>query len=147
MVYRLEIRLQEKPVTQKNICGVLKFHQIQYCKYALLVQYYKNKYFSLLLSPILIKSLPEGTKVVHSIIDPSIKEGGYSDAWKYVKHHCANGGSQIQGIDFDQYYSPVVHADSFKINISTAALHRLFASILDVGNEFHGKNVPIYERF
>ena len=98
------------------------------------MQYYKNKDISLLLDPILIKYVPEETKILHSLIYPIIKEGDYSDAWKYVAQHCENGGPQIQGIDFDQYYSPVAHDDSFRIDISTAAMHRLAASILDVSN-------------
>ena len=61
--------------------------------------------------------------------------------------HCANGSSQIKGINFDQSKSPVEHADSFRINISIANMHRLTAMILDVSNEFQTKNVPINERF
>ena len=77
------------------------------------MQYEKNKHFRLNLNPTPIKSLPYGTKVLHSLIYPSIKEGNFSDAWKFVAHHGANGSSQIKGIDFDQYYSLLEHADSF----------------------------------
>ena len=79
------------------------------------MQYYKNKNVKLLLSITPIKYLPDGTKVLHSLIDISIKEGNCYDAWKFVPCHCANGGSNIQGVDFDQSYSPVAHADSFRI--------------------------------
>ena len=58
-----------------------------------------------------MKFLPEGTKFLRSIIAPSIKEGDCSDAWKFVARHCANGSSQIKGIDFYQSYSPVAHSD------------------------------------
>ena len=39
------------------------------------------------------------------------------------------------------------HADSFRINISIAAMHRITASILDVSNAFHNTNVPIHKIF
>ena len=40
----------------------------------------------------------------------------------------------------------MAHADSFRINISIASMHRLAAIILDVNNAFQNKNVPIHER-
>ena len=60
------------------------------------------KNVSLLSAPIPIKSLPEGTKVIRSLIALSIEEGDCSYAWKFVARHCENGSSQIKGIDFDQ---------------------------------------------
>ena len=110
------------------------------------MQYYKNKKFSLLSAPISIKSLPEGTKVLNSLIDPSIKEGDCSDAWKFVKHHCSNGSYRIKGIDFDQSYIPVAHANSIRINIDIAAMYRITARVLYVSNAFQNKNVIIHER-
>ena len=101
---------------------------------------------SLISAPIPIKSLPEGTKVLRSLIAPSSKEGDCSNAWKFVARHCANGSYQIKGIHFDQSYSPVAHVDSFRINISIADMHRLTARILDVSNEFQNTNVLIHER-
>ena len=41
----------------------------------------------------------------------------------------------------------MAHADSFRINISIADIHRLTASILDVTNAFQNTNLPIHERF
>ena len=49
-------------------------------------------------------------KSLHYIIDPGIKEGDCSDAWKFVAQHCKNGISHIQGIDLDQKYSPIAYA-------------------------------------
>ena len=57
------------------------------------------------------------------------------------------GGSQIKGVCFDQSYSPVAHADSFRINTDITSMHRLTGSILDVSNVFQNTNVPIHERF
>ena len=52
--------------------------------------------------------------------------------------------SQIKGIDFDQSYSPVAYADSFRTNIDIASMHRLTDRILDVSNAFQNTNVPIH---
>ena len=92
------------------------------------------------MDPIPIKYLPSGAKFLRSLIDISVKEGDCSDACKFVARHCSNGSSQIKGIGFDQSYSPVDHADSFRINIAIVDMHRLAARILDVSNAFQNKN-------
>ena len=147
MVSHLEVHLPKKPPTPNSIGDALGGPKRQFCREALFVQYDKNKNVSLLSAPIPIKSLPEGTKFLCSLIAPSIEEGNCSDAWKFVARHCENGSSHIKVIDFDQSYSPVSHADSSRINIAIASMHRLTASILDVSNAFQNTNVPIYERF
>ena len=146
MVSHLEVLLPNKPPTPKNIGDALGGPQRQFWKESLFVQYDENKNVSLLSDPTPIKSLHEGTKVLCSLVAPSIKEGYYYDAWKFVARHCSNDISNIKGIDFDQSYSPVAHTDSFRINISIAYMRRLTARILDVSNEFQNTNVPIYER-
>ena len=40
----------------------------------------------------------------------------------------------------------MAHADSFRINIVIASMHRLAARILDVSNAFQNKKNPIHER-
>ena len=102
VVSHLEVRLPKKPPKPNNIGDNLSGPQRQFCKEAIFFQYDKNKNVSLLSAPIPIKSLPEGTKVLRSLIAPSIKEFDCSDAWKFVARHCANGSSHIKGIDFDQ---------------------------------------------
>ena len=91
MVSHLEVCLTKKPPTPKNIGDDLGGPQRQFWKEALFVQYEKNKNVSLISGPIPIKSLPEGTKVLRSLIAPTIKKGKCSDAWKFVARHCANG--------------------------------------------------------
>ena len=107
MVSHLEVFIQKKPPTPNNIGDALSGPQRQFWKESLLVQYDKNKNVILLSAPIRIKSLPEGKKVLCSLISTSIKEGDCSDSWKFVARHCANGSSHIKGIDFDQSYSTV----------------------------------------
>ena len=50
-------------------------------------------------------------------------------------------------IDFDQSCSPVAHADSFRINIAIAAMHRLNTRILDVIIVFQNTNIRVHEIF
>ena len=107
------------------------------------MKYEKNKNFSLLSAPIPIKYLPEGTKFLCLIIAVIIKEGDCYNVWKFVAHHFENGSSHIKGIDFDKSYSPVTHADSLRIKISIATMHRITDRILDVSNSFQNKNVLI----
>ena len=40
----------------------------------------------------------------------------------------------------------MANADSFRINIAIASMHRLTVRVIDVSNEFKNKNVPIHER-
>ena len=111
------VRLPKKPPTPKYIGEGLKGSQRQLWKESLFVKYDMNKNVRLLPAPISIKSPPEEKTVLRSLIAPIIKEGDCSYVCKFVPRHCANGGSCIKGIGFDQSYSPVPHAESFRINI------------------------------
>ena len=88
-----------------------------------------TKHSNLLSAPIKIKCLPEGTNILHSLIAPSIKEGDYPGACKCFSRHCANVGPNIQGVDFDQSYSPLENYEYFRINITIITLHRLYSGI------------------
>ena len=108
------------------------------------MQYDKTINVILLLAPIPIKYLPEGKKTsINSFL--LVLRKVFYDAWKFVAHHCANGSYHIKGIDFDQPYSPVAHADSFRINISTVDIHILTAIILYAINAFQNKKFPAHE--
>ena len=102
VVSNIEVCLPNKPLTPKNIGDALGGPQRQFWKEALFVQYEKNKNISLLSAPIPIKYLPEVTKVLRSLIYPSIREGYCSYAWKFVARHCVNGIFQIKVIYFDK---------------------------------------------
>ena len=99
------------------------------------------------MGPIPIKYLPNETKVLRSRIATSIKEFNCYSACKSVARHCENESSQIQGVDFDQSYSLMGHADYFIINIDIADIHRFITMILDFIHYFQNKNVPNHERF
>ena len=146
MWFHIEFCLPEKPPTPNNIGVVLKGNQRQLCREDLFLQYEKDKHFSLLSDLVPIKSLPEGTKVLCSLIYNIITEGYWSDAWTFFGLQCANEISQIQGIGFDKSYSPVAYSESFIINIGIVAIYRLTARILDINNAFQNKHFPIHER-
>ena len=92
---------QRKCLTPKNICEALKGPQRQFLKEALFVQYDNNKNEIILSTPTSIKYIPEGTKILRSLIATSIKEGDCLNAWKFVARHCENGSSHIQIFYFD----------------------------------------------
>ena len=146
VVSHLEFSFPKKTPTPNNISESLGGPQRHLCKEAPFVQYYKNKNVSLFPAPIPIKYLPEGTKPLRSLIAPSFKECECSDSWEFVARNCANGISQIKGIDFDQSYIPVAYADSFRIKIVIVSMYILTARILDVSNAFKNTNVSIHER-
>ena len=79
MVSHIEVHLPDKPPTPNKIGEGLKGPQRKFWREALFLQHDNNKDVSLTLDPIPIISLHEGTKVLCSIIYPSIKELGCSD--------------------------------------------------------------------
>ena len=83
--------LPENPLTKNNIGGSPKDPHRQFWKEDLFVKYDKNKNVNPLSASIPIKYLPDGTKVLLSLIVPSIKEGHCSYEWKFFACHCANG--------------------------------------------------------
>ena len=72
VVSYLEVLLPKKPPTPNNIGEGLSGPQRKLWKEALFFQYDKNRKFSLLSDPISIKSIPEGKKVLRSLIAHSI---------------------------------------------------------------------------
>ena len=108
------------------------------------MQFDKNNNVNLISDPIPIKYLPEGKIVVCSLIATSIKECDCSDAWNLFACHCENGSFHINV--FDKSYGLVTHADSLRINIIIAYMHRRNDRSLYVSNEFHNTNVPIHKR-
>ena len=89
VVSHIELRLPKKTSTPKNIGEGLKGSLKKLRKEALFVKHDKNKNIRLLLDTTPVKSLPEGTKFLCSLITTSIKEGDFSDAWKFVARNCA----------------------------------------------------------
>ena len=131
-----------KYMIPKNIDEDFKVLQRKLRREALFVQYDKNKNVKLLSEPLKTKPLLDVTKVLCSLIAPSIKEGDYYDASNFFARHYGNGSSHIQYIDFGQSYIPVERSDSFIVNISIAAKYRLTAMVLNFGNDIKIKMFP-----
>ena len=123
-------------MTPENIGEALKMFLKNSGKKLYLCNMTQEKY---ILGPILIKCLPDVKKVLFLFIYPCIKEGDCSDEWKCVACHFENGVSQIKGVEFNQSYSSVAYADSFRINIAISAKNRITARILDGSKYSHQK--------
>ena len=80
------------------------------------------------------------------IIDYCIKEGECYDEWILVSRNYENMSFQIQGIEFDKYYSTVSHDGSLRINIDIASMHRITTRILNVSNDLQNNAFKINER-
>ena len=146
VVSHLEVCLPNKPPTPKNIGEGLKVPKRQFWKKPYLWNITRTK-MSAFFCPPPNQIPPWRKKFLHSLISNSNKEGGCSDAWKFVARHCANDSSHIKCIYFDQSYSPVAHTDPLISNIAITAIYRLTVIILDISNAFQNTNVPINERF
>ena len=72
MVSHLEFLPPYKPFTPNNIGEYIKIPHRQFWKEALFLQYNKNKNVRTIFAPVLIKSLPDRTKVLRSLILPQI---------------------------------------------------------------------------
>jgi hypothetical protein len=58
-----------------------------------------------------------------------------TDGWKQA-HLVAKGFSQIEGIDFDNIFSPVVRYESVRLIVALAALQHWHMSSIDVKTAF-----------
>ena len=124
MVSHLEARLPGKHFTPNTLGETLKGPQRKFQEEALFVQYVEKKYYSSF-GYLTDKIRPWKKKFLRSLIATSIKEGNYSDAWKFVAHHFTNVSSQIQPVYVYQVYSPMEHYDSLRISIAITDMNRL----------------------
>ena len=114
-------------------------------KLAAYSQYDKNNALGLYTQPFPRSMLPPGTRVLPSVLAPNIKEKG-DHLWAFVARHCANGSSQIKGIDYLYSYSPTASAFTIRLTLSFASSQGLIIGILDVVNCFQNTLVAINER-
>ena len=56
------------------------------------------------------KYLPSGTKVLIPLIDTGIKKVTVKTHGIFLHDTFSNGGSKTEGINFDKFYSTVIHA-------------------------------------
>ena len=94
----------------------------------LFIWYNMNNIIKILSDKLPTKYLPKGTKVLIYLIAPVIKRGSWSNFYPFTGH-CANGSSQVQGVDFDKYYIPVVYVDPFSINVAISEIHRIYGKV------------------
>ena len=72
-------------------------------------------------------NLPKGRKAVKNYWVFNIKPDGH-----YQSHLVAKGFSQVEGIDFDESFSPVVRYETARLLLAVAALEDLDIQSVDV---------------
>ena len=71
----------------------------------------------------ILTHLPEGRKAIGTRWVYEIKPGHLTTPARYKSCFVAKGYSQIEGIDFQETYTPVVKYTSLRILLSYAAVH------------------------
>ena len=51
--------------------------------------------------------------------------------------HCSNSGPHVKGVDFDQYYSPVISYPILHLVVSISDAYHINIVVTDVTNAFH----------
>jgi len=83
--------------------------------------------------------LPKGRKAIGTRWVYKIKPGHLSTPTRYKSRFVAKGYSQVEGIDFQETYAPVVKYTSLRILLSYAAIHDWEMAQLDIKTAFlHG---------
>ena len=99
-------------------------------------KYNKKSAFGIFTDPFPRSNLTSTTRIPWSVLSPSINNIG-DNIYRYFPRHCANGGSQLKGIDFYQSYSPVLEAPTIRLIIVIDYTYHLTIVIADVTNNFH----------
>ena len=82
-----------------------------------------------------VTSLPKGRKIIKNCWVFDIKSDGQKKA-RFV----AKGFSQVEGIDYNQLFSPVVRFETVRLMLTLASLEGWYITALDVRNAFlYGK--------
>ncbi|KAI0993437.1 hypothetical protein K3495_g14747 [Podosphaera aphanis] len=79
---------------------------------------------------------PEGRKIVSGECVCKVKGNAQGDVERFKARYVAKGFSQIQGLDFDETYAPVVRFDSLRILLAIAAHKRWTPRQLDIKTAF-----------
>ena len=69
------------------------------------------------------------------MLAPKIKPQG-DNTYQFVTRYCADGSTQIKGIDFKYSYSPTASACSIRFTLCYAATNSLILGLMDVENCF-----------
>jgi hypothetical protein len=80
--------------------------------------------------------LPPGRKVVDCKWVYKIKPGDQGCPDRYKARLCARGFTQVQGVDFDETYSPVVKYTSIRVFLVKAVLMKMVIHQMDVVTAF-----------
>ena len=105
------------------------------CIKGLFSQYNKNSAFGILDAPFNSANLQIKTRFIRYVLTPAIKT--FSDnIYCYFPIHCANGGPQVKGIDFDQSSFPFLAAPTVRMIVAISDTYHIIIAIVDVTNAF-----------
>ena len=90
---------------------------------------------NLCLKPEPRENVPEGKKILNSLLAQKIKSMG-NDLYQFIPRMCANGSKQDKGIDFDHSWSPTIDAGGCRMTLMYAAVFHLMLAMIDVVNCF-----------
>lgn len=79
---------------------------------------------------------PKGRKVVNGKWVFKIKRDAHGEVERYKARYVAKGFSQIQGLDYDETFAPVVRFDSLRILLAIAASKKWKTRQLDIKTAF-----------
>ena len=88
-------------------------------------------------------SLKEQRSSVHSL-SQVLSKGAVLIQGNLLRITVNMGVLRFKVLVFDQFYSPMEHYDSFRINIAIADMHRLTAILLYFRNAFQNTNGTIH---
>ena len=139
------ISLPEKPDTPKNIVDIKRSQLKAEWKLSLFENYSKNAKALAFTAPFPRELLPPNARILKSVLAFRVKtlSPGVYDLYS---RHCANGSTQIKGLDYKESYAPIAVIDSIRVCIAISADLCLIIFIIDVSNAFQNTPVNINER-
>ena len=108
-------------------------------------QYDENTPFGLLTAPFTRVNLPRTTCVLWYVLDLAIKKSS-DKIYCYWPRHCANGGPQLKGIEFDQYSYTFIKSPTPRMIFAIATTYDITIGIMDVTNDLQNNIKASYDR-
>ena len=112
------------------------------------IMFKKNKRIAVFSLPFLKKDLPEGQKVLRTLLVPEWKPTELSNVWEPRIRECVVGTPQQRYLDFDNSYAAVVDPTSVKCHIAYASATMSILLVYDISNAFQNTfNKPGHDIF
>ena len=135
-----------KPAVPATIGAALQGPDRENWKKGLFAQCDKNNSFAVFTSPFPRSQVPPGERVLRSVISPAIKPVG-DNIYRCAPRHCADGGPQQKGHDFDHSAAPTLAASTVRAIVAIAARFNLTLATADVTDAHQNTIKPTSQRF